>query len=101
LQNLRKEEEHVRQEIEQALEKENLDRERDMAGEATEGDGSVIGGVKSGAALMGDLQEIHKKVDRFQSRTDLRDFPGVKVTGEEVTSCYKLVCYILYASISF
>jgi len=89
LEHLRQEEENVRQEIEQALEKENLDGEKIMAGEASEGDGSAIGGVKSGAALTGDLEEIRKKVDRFHSRRDLSDFPGLKANGEDVTSCYR------------
>jgi len=40
LEHLKKEEEIVRQEIERALERENLDREKAMAGGASAGDGS-------------------------------------------------------------
>jgi len=82
---LRSQEEQVRREIEQALEKENLDRERTMAGEGGEGTGSV----KSSAVLLGDLEEIQSKVDRFQSRKKLDDFPEVKESQEALIACYK------------
>lgn len=90
LEHLRTEEENVRREIEQALEKENLDRERSMAGEASEEDvDGALGDVKTSASLMGDLEEIRRKVDRFQVRRELGDFPAVKENGEAVISCYK------------
>jgi altered-inheritance-of-mitochondria protein 13 len=87
---LKQEEENVRLEIERALEKENLDRERSMAGEASEGeDGAAAGSVKSSASLMGDLEEIRSKVDKYQAKRDLTEFPDVKENGEAVIACYK------------
>lgn len=90
LQHLRQQEEEVKQEIERALEKENLDRERSMAGDETvvEEEGSA-GNVRSSAALQGDLEELRTKVERFQSRRALNEFPDVQAASEAVVSCYK------------
>ena len=90
LSRLRAEEENVQSEIARALEKENLDRERGMAGDAEE-----AGGVKSSAALMGDLEEIRSKVDRFKERRGLKDFPTVKAGAEAVAECYRCVCRLV------
>ncbi|TRM56635.1 hypothetical protein BD626DRAFT_518777 [Schizophyllum amplum] len=81
---LRAEEENVQAEIARALEKENLDRERGMAGAADD-----AGGVKSSAALMGDLDEIRTKVDRFKERRGLKDMPAVKAGADGVLACYQ------------
>lgn len=90
LEHLRQEEEDVKQEIERALEKENLDRERSMAGEESEaGEDGSAGKVRSSAALLGDLEELREKVDRFQSRKALGEFPEVQAASEAVVSCYK------------
>ncbi|KAF9466432.1 hypothetical protein BDZ94DRAFT_1158196 [Collybia nuda] len=90
LAHLKQEEENVQREIEQALEKENLDREREMAGGAeSESEGDGIGSVKSSVALLGDLEEVRSKVDRYQARRELEQFPEVKVSGEAVVECYK------------
>lgn len=83
---LRAEEEKVQLEIHHALEKENLDREM-----GTVEDASVHGGMKTSVALLGDLEEIREKVDRFQTRRQLDDFPSVRETGEAIASCYKCV----------
>jgi len=77
----------VRQEIEHALEKENLDRERISAEDSAEGDQTAR--LPSSTELMGDLEEIRSKVDRYQARRDLSEFPEVKSTGEAVVSCYR------------
>ncbi|KAG8217404.1 P-loop containing nucleoside triphosphate hydrolase protein [Butyriboletus roseoflavus] len=82
---LRAEEETVQLEIHRALEKENLDREMSMVE-----DGSTHGGLKTGVALIGDLEEIREKVDRFQTRRQLGDFPSVQETGEAIASCYRM-----------
>lgn len=90
LTRLRAEEEDVRAEIERALEKENLDREREMAGEAAAGDAMEgAGSVRSSAALMGDLEEVRRKVERFHQRQEAQDFAEVRAKGEAVVSCYK------------
>ncbi|KAJ3564925.1 hypothetical protein NP233_g7972 [Leucocoprinus birnbaumii] len=89
LEHLRREEENVRDEIERALEKENLDRERAMAGDASEGDGSGAGEVKSSAALQGDLEEIREKISKYQTRKELTEYPEVKSHGDAVVECYR------------
>lgn len=87
LARLRAEEEEVKAEIEHALEKENLDRERAMAG----AEGDEAGTVKSSTALLGDLEELRSKVDRFKTRRELEDYAQVQAKGEAVVSCYKCV----------
>lgn len=90
LAHLRQEEEQVREEIERALEKENLDRERAMAGEESGSeDAAEAGSVRSSAALMGDLEELRQKVERFQTRRALTEFPDVQAKSEAVVNCYK------------
>ncbi|KII88813.1 hypothetical protein PLICRDRAFT_110345 [Plicaturopsis crispa FD-325 SS-3] len=90
LERLRGEEEQVRQEVERALEKENLDREKSMAGETAEkADEELHGEVKSSASLLGDLEEIRSKVDKYQKKQELSDHPDVKASGEAVVSCYR------------
>ncbi|KAF7984084.1 hypothetical protein HWV62_17652 [Athelia sp. TMB] len=92
LQHLQEQEAIVRQEIEVALEKENLEKEKSMAGEASgeEGEEGTSGTVKSSNALMGDLEEIRSKVDRYHSRHELQGIQAVKEKGEAVASCYRV-----------
>lgn len=91
LQHLQEQEELVRREIEVALEKENLEKEQSMAGEASgeQGEESTSGSVRSSTALMGDLEEISSKVDRYHSRHELEGIQAVKEKGEAVVSCYR------------
>ncbi len=81
----------MKHQIEQALEKENLDRERSLAGEESdnENEGSEAGSVRNSAALAGDLEELKAKVERFQSRQALSEFPEVQAASEAVVTCYK------------
>lgn len=81
----------MKHQIEQALEKENLDRERSLAGEESdsESEGSEAGSVRNSAALAGDLEELKAKVERFQSRQALSEFPEVQAASEAVVTCYK------------
>ncbi|KAH7921482.1 hypothetical protein BV22DRAFT_1072217 [Leucogyrophana mollusca] len=88
LEHLRTEEDNVRKEIELALEKENLDHEMNLTGGIATGE-DTHDKVMSSTALLGDLEEIRTKVDRFQTRQQLSDFPSVKESGEAVVSCYK------------
>ncbi|KAL0063659.1 hypothetical protein AAF712_009351 [Marasmius tenuissimus] len=85
---LRKTEEEVQNEIARALEKENLDKEKSMAG-GEESGGDSAGAVKSSAALFGDLEEIRSKIERFQTRRSLQDYPEVKSYQEAVLECYR------------
>jgi len=90
LEHLRAEEENVQQQIELALEKENIDREISLAGGDSETSEEVVqGDVKNSTILLGDLEEIRSKVDRFQARRQLSDYPAVKESGEAVVLCYK------------
>ncbi|KAI0747766.1 hypothetical protein C8Q80DRAFT_1168335 [Daedaleopsis nitida] len=90
LSRLHNEEERVREEIERAMEKENLDRERGMAGEETASDeASPTGSIKSSAALMGDLEELRQKVDKYHARRDSEELATVRAKGEEVVLCYR------------
>ena len=75
----------LRREIEAALERENLDRERSMTGDADE-----HGDVKNSTALLGDLEEVRQKVDRYRARASLADHPEVKQASGAVASCYRL-----------
>lgn len=94
LEHLRQQEDEVKAEIERALEKENLDREKAMAGEESasedsEDGTSEAGRVRNSAVLLGDLEELRTKVERFQSRRALSEFPAVQAASEAVVSCYK------------
>ena len=71
------------------MEKENLDRERAMAGDASEGDGSGAGEIKSSTVLRGDLEEVRGKISRYQSRKELTGYPEVKNCGDAVVECYR------------
>jgi altered-inheritance-of-mitochondria protein 13 len=87
LSRLRSEEQAVRDEIERTLEKENLDKERSMANAEDGADGA--GGVKSSVALLGDVDEIRRKVDRFHSKRELEDYATIRSLSEEVSTCYR------------
>ncbi|KAI0710436.1 hypothetical protein C8T65DRAFT_648357 [Cerioporus squamosus] len=90
LSRLQSEEERVREEIERALEKENLDRERGMAGEESASEeAGPAGSVKSSAALMGDLEELRGKIEKYHARQNSEELSAVRAKGEEVVSCYK------------
>jgi altered-inheritance-of-mitochondria protein 13 len=71
----------VRDQIQAALEKENLDREREMAGDPDS--------VKTSPTLMADLEEVRVKVDRFHARRDLSDYPALRENRDALVACYK------------
>ncbi|KAG5341972.1 hypothetical protein C0989_006121 [Termitomyces sp. Mn162] len=82
---LKQAEDRIRQEIELTLEKENLDREKGASQDGSGGTGRILSSVE----LRGDLEEIRSKVDRYQSRKNLSEFPEVKSTAEAVVLCYR------------
>lgn len=90
---LRAEEEEVNRQMERALEKENLDRERSVAGESGgEGDGEGPDGVfRSSDSLRADLEAVQKKVERLHGRTSLEDLPEAKESQERLLACYRFV----------
>ena len=77
LEHLKKDEEDVRGEMERALEKENLDREKSMA---SDGDGT------SSSILLGDMDEIRNRIEKYVSR---KKNIGVEAEGDAVVECYK------------
>jgi altered-inheritance-of-mitochondria protein 13 len=81
---LREEEKLVREQIEAALEKENLGKER--AG--TEGD-EAEGGVTSSSSIQGALDEVQKKVDRFHAKRDISGYLPVSESSQKLIECYR------------
>lgn len=77
LERLKEDEENVRQQIEHALEKENLDREKSMA---SDGDGT------SGSILLGDMDEIRTRIEKYVSR---RNNDKVEAESNAVVECYR------------
>lgn len=73
---LKKDEEGIRWEIELALEKENLDREKSMA---SEGDGT------NSSILLGDIDEMRVRIDKYASRRKSFEVEAV----DAVVECYK------------
>lgn len=83
----------VQREIEAALERENLDRERGMVG-GGDADADVDvegahGDVKNSTVLLGDLEEVRQKVDRYRARASLTEHPEVQKAREAIASCYR------------
>lgn len=81
---LREEEKLVREQIEAALEKENLSRER--AG--TDGD-ETEGGVTSSSSIQGALDEVQRKVDRFHAKRDISGYFLVSESSRKLIECYR------------
>jgi len=86
---LREEEQHVKGEIERALEKENLDRERGMVEDETEDEESGVGHAKSATVLLGDLEELRRQVERFHAKKDDVEFVTAQTRSNAVVQCYK------------
>jgi len=98
LEHLKRDDENVRREIEHALERENLERESSMAGEAPQGD-STLGGTKNSVSLLGDLEEIRTKIEKYQLNQRTLEFPEVEANGLAVVECYKYV-HLIYVTAS-
>ena len=73
LERLRDEENKVREQIEAGLEKENLEKEKSMTG--------------TSGTLIGDVEEIQSKVNRFQTMRE--ESEGMRMVKERLVSCYK------------
>lgn len=108
LERLRAEEQTVREQIEAALERENLDRETALATDSeSEGDpeatteggeGGEGGGnrnLASSVALQAELEEVQRKVERFQKRRQLDEYPDVRDARDAVLQCYQSVLSVL------
>ena len=81
---LREEERVVREQIEAALEKENLTKERS----GTDGD-EAEGGVNSSSSVQGALDEVQKRVDRFHAKRDLGGYLVVSESSQKLIECYR------------
>jgi altered-inheritance-of-mitochondria protein 13 len=53
--------------------------------------GAAHGDVKNSTVLLGDLEEIRQKVERYRERASLTDHLSVKEAREAVASCYQCV----------
>lgn len=84
LDRLRAQEASVRGEIEKALEKENLDREKASAGK--EGEGAAH---RNSVILKQDLEEVRKKIERHHEKRELQNYPDVKAAQESLIACYR------------
>lgn len=81
---LREEERVVREQIEAALEKENLTKERTGAD-----DDGAESGVGSSSSIQGALDEVQKKVDRFHAKQDLSGYLLVNESSQKLIECYR------------
>jgi hypothetical protein len=82
LSKLRKQEADVRQQIEHALEKENLDAASQSSSKGAKGKSSII--------LHQELDDVRAKIEKHnQRKTKVEKAPGVKQAREKVLSCYK------------
>jgi len=65
-----------------------------MAGDAdaeAESGAHAHGDIKNSTVLLGDLEEVRQKVERYRERASLTDHLGVKEAREAVASCYQYV----------
>lgn len=83
---LREEENIVREQIEAALERENLSKER----EGLDGD-EAEGRFTSSSHIQGALDEVQKKVDRFHAKKDISSYPLVSESSRRLIECYRWV----------
>ncbi|KAH8829710.1 hypothetical protein DL96DRAFT_1599254 [Flagelloscypha sp. PMI_526] len=77
LDTLRRSEAEIRLQLAAALEKENLDREKAA-------DGSV-----NSHLVLGDIDDLRSKIDKYKERKSLSHLPQVKTDAEELTKCFQ------------
>jgi altered-inheritance-of-mitochondria protein 13 len=81
---LREEEKLVREQIEAALEKENLSKERAGA-DGNEADD----GVSSSSSVQGALDEVQKNVNKFHAKKETGDYLLVTESSQRLVECYR------------
>jgi MICOS complex subunit MIC19 len=96
MERLKQEDDTVRREIEQALDKENPHKENPpsdgASGPAPEADPELeLGSTKNSAALFGDLDELRYRLRDVADRPDSAALSAAKEDGEAVVSCYRCV----------
>ncbi|KWU43604.1 hypothetical protein RHOSPDRAFT_34919 [Rhodotorula sp. JG-1b] len=88
LQQLRQQEQQVRQEIERALERENLDRERGAA--ATAGEEGKSAALSHSASLLKDLEQLEKRASGLKKeRAETAEWKAVDVGKEALERCFR------------
>ena len=89
IQRLRQEEEDVRNEIQTALEKEVLaldgDTHRNRVTTEEEDSGAPLNSI----VLLGDIEEVKQKVDKYHSRASSESLESIKDAANSLVSCYK------------
>jgi len=89
---LREEEAGVRAEIEHALERENIDRERTSAVPEQDSDSvATDGAVRTSLSLREDVRQVQQKIERLQKLKEMDDVLEVKATSEMLVECYRYV----------
>jgi len=71
-----------------------------MAGEVLEGDRASFGNVKNSAALLGDLEEVRIKIEKYHANRNTSEFPEVDASSAALVECYRLI-YTYFFSLSF
>lgn len=91
LQQLRQQEQQVRQEIERALERENLDRERGAAATAGGEEGKPAA-LSHSASLLKDLEQLEKRASGLKKeRAETAEWKAVDVGKEALERCFRCV----------
>ncbi|KAH9946421.1 uncharacterized protein BXZ73DRAFT_95919 [Epithele typhae] len=82
---------HIRSRIQSELARLHQEEaRRSMAGgEHGSDEAGPAGSVRSSAVLMGDLEELRQKVEKYHGRQDSEELAEVRARGEEVVSCYR------------
>lgn len=71
-----------------------MDHERVLAGEegiSGTDDTQLAGVARSSAALMGDLEDLKQKVDRYQKRRDDSNVSELQSRAQAVVECYRWI----------
>lgn len=81
----------MRNEIAHALEKENLRTEARIGSSTSQDDEGTV--VASSVSLREDVEEVRRRVERFQKRREELGVQGAESAREEVVKCYRCVLY--------
>lgn len=93
LQQLRQQEHQVRQEIERALERENLDRERGASASSAPGqEEGKTAPLSHSASLLKDLEQLEKRASGLKKeRAETAEWKAVDVGKEALERCFRCV----------
>lgn len=91
LQQLRQQEHQVRQEIERALERENLDRERGASASSAPGqEEGKTAPLSHSASLLKDLEQLEKRASGLKKeRAETAEWKAVDVGKEALERCFR------------